>query len=167
MNGMNRRTSCSRGQRGAALIVGLLLLTVITLLAIAGMNSASVELIMAGNTQYQQKAFQASEMGVEQALVTGDFIPGAADVTKPDVAVSGAAPDTYHTTLHSDLKGAPQPAMWGNDLNAFSSYHFLITSVGTSARSAQATHLQGVAVLAPYSPTFTPDANAGGTTALK
>jgi hypothetical protein len=48
-------------QNGAALVVGLLLLMVLTLLAISGMNTASLELVMAGNTQYQQNAFQAAE----------------------------------------------------------------------------------------------------------
>ena len=40
-------------QRGAALVIGLLLLLVLTLLAVSGMSSASVELIMAGNEQYR------------------------------------------------------------------------------------------------------------------
>src|SRR5262245_51029290 len=55
-------------QRGAALVIGLMLLVILTLLAVTGMNTASTELAMAGNEQYQLKAIQASQTGVEQAL---------------------------------------------------------------------------------------------------
>src|SRR5690606_2858774 len=40
----------SRRQRGAALVVGLILLMVLTVLAISGMNTSTLELQMAGNT---------------------------------------------------------------------------------------------------------------------
>jgi type IV pilus assembly protein PilX len=145
-------TCAPRKQRGAALVVGLLLLLVITLLAVAGMNSSASEFIMAGNEQYRQNAFQAAETGVEQTMVTGAFIPGAAPVTQPPAAAAGSTTDTYSTTLKSDLGGAPQPAIWGNSWNSFSTYDFTITSSGASVRKAAATHVQGVAVLAPYSP---------------
>ena len=142
-------------QRGAALVVALLLLLVITLLAVAGMNSAAVEFIMAGNEQHRQNAFQAAETGIEQTVVTGGFIPGAADEVHNNVAVPGSATDTYSTILQSDLGGAAQPALWGNSWNSFSTYDFTITSqgsfLGNSVRGAQSTHAQGIAVLAPAS----------------
>ena len=144
-----------RRQRGAALVIGLLLLTVITLLAIAGMNSASVELVLAGNTQVQAKAFQAAEEGIEQQLVKGKFLPGGPEENKGNGAAYGSTTETstsYETRMTSDLNGAPQPAIWGNDLTAFSTYHFQIRSDGTSQRGTNTTHWQGVAVLAPYSP---------------
>lgn len=142
-SGMNR-------QRGAALVVGLMLLVVITLLAIGAMNSASVDLVMAGNTQYQQRAFQAAEMGIERTIVEGDFIPGPESVEVVDpIGVPGLAPDQFSTRLTSDLDGTEQPAIWGNSVDAFSTYHFQLTSTGESARSARTVHVQGVAVLAP------------------
>ena len=143
---------CAPGkQRGAALVVGLLLLLVITLLAVAGMNSSAMEFIMAGNEQYRQNAFQAAETGVEQTFVNGAFIPGAAPVTQNNVAAAGSTTDTYSTSLTSDLGGAPQPAIWGNSWNSFSTYDFTLTSSGASIRNAKTTHVQGVAVLAPAS----------------
>jgi len=149
------RTDRCRRQRGAALVVALLLLLVITLLAVAGMNSAAVEFTMAGNEQHRQNAFQAAETGIEQTIVTGGFIPAAADEVHNSVAVPNSTTDTYSTTLHSDLAGAAQPALWGNSWNSFSTYDFTITStgsfLGTSVRSAQSTHSQGIAVLAPAS----------------
>ena len=140
-------------QRGAALVVALLLLLVITLLAVAGMNSAAVEFVMAGNEQHRQNAFQAAETGIEQTIVTGGFIPAGPDEVHNNVAVPNSTTDTYSTTLKSDLLGLAQPAPWGSSLNTFSSYYFTITSqgsfLGTSVRSAQSTHSQGIAVPAP------------------
>lgn len=52
-------------QRGAALIVGLVLLMVLTLLGVSGLTTATLELQMAGNTQQAQHAFQAAESAIE------------------------------------------------------------------------------------------------------
>jgi Tfp pilus assembly protein PilX len=156
-----------RKQRGAALVVALLMLLVITLLAVAGMNSSATEFIMAGNEQYRQNAFQAAETGVEQTIVNATFIPGAADVTQTNIPAAGSTTDTYSTTLRSDLGGAAQPAIWGNSFNTFSTYDFTITSTGASVRNANATHAQGIAVLAPASPQNSPDPTIPGGTALK
>ena len=64
-------------QHGAALVVGLLMLVILTLLAIAGMNTASTELVMAGNEQFRENAFQAAETGIERTLVKLYTIPPA------------------------------------------------------------------------------------------
>ena len=64
---MNRQNA-SRTQDGAALVVGLILLVVITVLAISGMNTATTELAMARNDQNYENAFQAAETGLEAAL---------------------------------------------------------------------------------------------------
>jgi type IV pilus assembly protein PilX len=139
-----------RRQGGAALVVGLLLLMVITLLAIAGMNSATVEYVMAGNAQYHQYAFQAAETGIQQAIAYGQFVPGA--VASPPVTVAVNANDSFNVTFSSDLNGAPQTFIWGSSINKFTGYDFTITSVGTSARNAQTQHTQGIFQLAPGSP---------------
>lgn len=165
---MNNRndiaSTISRSQRGAALIIGLVLLLVLTLLAVAGMNSASMEFIMAGNEQYRQNAFAAAEAGIEQAMATGDFNPANATID-----MNGAVPDsndTWDAEIVTQLGGAPQGALWGNSWNSFSTYHFALTSTGASVRGASATNVQGVAVIAPWDSTVLPDPGAG-TTALE
>jgi type IV pilus assembly protein PilX len=144
-----------RQQRGAALVVGLVLLAVITLLAVAQINSVSLELKMAGNSQYQERAFQAAETGIEQALATGLFaIPQPRDgELHENVPISSS--EQFSTTLTADLDGAAQPPVWGNSWNSFSSYHFAIRSTGMSSRGAQAIHSQGVARLSPSAATVT------------
>ena len=63
-------------QQGAALVVGLILLVVISVLAISGMNTATTELAMARNDQNYENAFQAAETGLEAALARGRFETG-------------------------------------------------------------------------------------------
>ncbi len=143
-------------QQGAALVVGMLLLLVLTLLAISGMNTASLELVMAGNTQYQQNAFQAAETGIEQALLNDDFNPAVAEETAAPTLVSGTSTDHFATATRRQLDGKAQPAMWGASWDSFATYHFEIQSQGTSARNAVATNFQGVAVISPADATVLP-----------
>jgi type IV pilus assembly protein PilX len=145
-------------QRGAALVVGLLLLLVLTLLAVSGMNSASLEFIMAGNEQYRSNAFQAAEAGIEQTMSQGAFNPGA---LPQNLNGAPTATDTWATSVTPQLAGVPLPALWGNSWNSFSTYHFEISSAGTSTRGANAINLQGVAVISPWDPTVQPDPNSG------
>ena len=65
--------SMPTNQDGAALVVGLILLVVITVLAVSGMNTATTELAMARNDQNYENAFQAAETGLEQAISQGLF----------------------------------------------------------------------------------------------
>ena len=149
-----------KSQQGAALVVGLLLLLVLTLLAISGMNSASLEFIMAGNEQYRSNAFQAAEAGIEQTISLGTFNPGT-----PPQTLTGTptATDSWTATVTPQLGGVPLAAIWGNSWNSFSTYHFEIASTGTSVRSANAVNLQGVAVISPWDPTVQPDPLLGNT----
>lgn len=144
-------------QRGAALAIALILLVVITVLAVAGMRSSSMGFVMASNEQLRQRAFAASETGIEQSLALGTFNP--ATVAQPFNGAVPGSPDTYATAINRQLNGAPQGAIWGNSWNSFSSFHFEIQSTGTTTRSTNAVHVQGVAVIAPYSSTYT---GAGG-----
>jgi type IV pilus assembly protein PilX len=155
---MSTATICSgkRRQSGAALIIGLILLLVLTLLAVSGMNSASIELVMAGNEQYQLNAFQASETGVEQVLNVPNF-----DATTPPVvnaAMPNSAGDQFSYNVAADANGNGFLAQDGSG-SRFSMYYFQVQSTGQSARNASAVHTQGVSFLAPYDPSHPPVCN--------
>ena len=161
MNAILSRRPAHLAQRGAALVVGLLLLLVLTLLAISGMNTSTLELVMAGNTQFYQNAFQASETGIERALVFGAFNPGGGTeqipASDPPEAIPGTNDrDAFVATITPQLGGAPQPALWGSSWDSFSTYHFEIESTGTSSRNAVAVNLQALAVISPADATVTP-----------
>jgi type IV pilus assembly protein PilX len=131
-------------QRGAALAIGLILLLVLTVLAVSGMNTASMELVMAGNEQYRQRAFHASETGVELALADLPAVPQTGAVMSRTRALTG---DTQ-----SEVTTASQ--YMGDDLNLtgfsagkFVGLHYQIASVGTSARNSQSQQFQGAYVI--------------------
>jgi Tfp pilus assembly protein PilX len=142
-----------RHAQGAALVIALLLLVVLTLLAVSGMNSASVEFVMAGNDQFHENAFQASETGIQAAIAAAALNPSA-----PVAVLAGAVPnsttDSYTANIVPQLAGASQPAIWGNSWNSFSTYHFEIQSTGNSLRASTALHNQGVAVVSPANSTW-------------
>ncbi len=153
-------------QRGAALVVGLILLLVLTLLAVTGMNTASTELIMAGNEQYQENAFQAAEMGIEQAMRNGNFNPSTASEPVAATLVPGSANEYYSGAITPQPgPNQPQQAMWGNRWDSFLTFHFEVRSTGTSVRGATTTHNQGMFVISPFDPGTPPPLN-GVPTAL-
>jgi type IV pilus assembly protein PilX len=138
-------------QRGAALVVGLIMLVVLTILAITGMNVASTELVMAGTEQDRVRAFNAAETGVERAArAVGDVgtAPGAeltvaaTDVEGSSVnASTGAATERYTTTTRYRGENTICPGSTQSDVVAF---HYEIESEGTAARGATSVHTQGV-----------------------
>ena len=135
-------------QHGAALVVGLILLLVLTLLAVSGMNSASLEFIMAGNEQYHNNAFQAAEAGIEQSRAQAAWNP---DPTIPDQPFAGAtsATDNWTSVVQLQNGGAPGPPPAGYNVTTFGTYYFQITTNATSTRGANAAHVQGISKLSP------------------
>ena len=55
-----RKIEYKSKQEGAALVVGLVLLVIVTVLAVSGMNTATTELAMARNDQNYENAFPGS-----------------------------------------------------------------------------------------------------------
>ena len=123
--------SFAKHQDGAALVVGLVLLVVITVLAISGMNTATTELAMARNDQNFENAFQAAETGLEQVLAQGLFTPAAA----PIVATQTINTNEEVTTSiqFESISLVPDRAFsLGGGIAA---YHFNVTATATSKRA--------------------------------
>ena len=141
-------------QRGAALVVGLLLLLVLTILAISGMTTATLELQMAGSTQHKEHAFQAAETGIEQALGQATFdTANALVLTDQPVDTTGgtANEDTYDARMEFD-KDTGTTIVPGGGFSmgtGFQAYHFNVESTGSSERGAEATHTQSVYIIGP------------------
>jgi type IV pilus assembly protein PilX len=149
---MTSASSIAR-QSGAALVVGLILLVVLTLLAVSGMNTASTELRMAGNEQYRKRAFEASEAGIERSIATGPFNPNAPPTAVAATPIDAAMPDDQYSLLITPAGSTAAPP--GYSLKAFSAEHFTIQSQGFSFRqgstyqNAASTHTQGLFLVVP------------------
>jgi len=164
----------SHRQSGAALVVGLLLLLVLTILAVSGMTTATLELQMAGNEQYQERAFQAAEAGVEQAMAAGVYTtdpaaiaaqyndPTSAEPTPkrgqgiqiancPDQSGTAAGQCEYFLRF-DQTAGVTAPPGGGFSLGTGSglqAYHFVVDAVGVAERGAQSSHSQSFYILGP------------------
>lgn len=126
-------------------MVGLILLVVLTLLAVSGMNTASVELVMAGNEQYRQRAFQASGTGVEEAISVLASVPQTTtptEVTKQPVKNSTAETYSTSTVYVGDDLNVP-----GFSAGKFVGLHYEITSDGFSSRNAHSQQKQGAYII--------------------
>jgi type IV pilus assembly protein PilX len=132
--------------RGAALVVGLLLLVIVTLLAVTGMTTANTELVMAGNEQQRLNAFRAASAGVEQAITEVwdvPTIPGHCERREP-AEVPESPADHFETATAYVGEGHMLPRF---GTRAASGLHYSIRSRGSSARGARAEQMQGMLTL--------------------
>ena len=184
---MDVRARRRRRERGAALVVSLLLLSILTLLAISGLTAASLELRMAGNEQYLERAFQAADAGIERAIRAGIFDTGSTIGSFTPPARPGFAPtpqrgtgvrgcvrtvddlgsaidtaDCYEYFMRYDAQTGATAVP--DDLGLapeFLAWHFVVDAYGSAGRQAVAHHLQGFYVVAtspPGSPPACPPA---------
>ena len=171
----NRQSLGARArQSGAALVIGLILLLVITVFAISGMATAALELLMAGNEQYQERAFQAADAGVERAIVSGIYnttvdvgdydktgdepVPvrgtGVQDCVQEldgDGNPAGDSSDCYEYFMRFDEESGTTAVPGGGYSlgTGFEAYHFIIDSYGTSGRGAASDHAQSFYIVGP------------------
>lgn len=144
MTAQVRANSLSQ-QSGAALIVSLILLMVLTVLAISTMRTASLELLMAGNAQYRESAFRLAQSGIDAVVRRGD--PGAlgdctAPVAEPAVAVPDLGGRYLTTTCYRGESITP-----GNSFPRIPTYNYEVSSTGmTDQRDARARLVQGYAL---------------------
>ena len=156
--------------RGAALAVGLLLLAVLTILAVAGLSTATLELQMAGNQQYQERAFQAAEAGVEQAIAAAIFSTAFPTNYEP---ASGNTPPLPKRGLGTPINGCdsqgsdpeekceyfirydeetgstPVPGGGYSLGTGFEAMHFVVDSYGVDRRNAASEHQHSFYIVGP------------------
>ena len=120
-------------QRGATLIVGLMLLTLVTLLGLAGAATAHIESQLAHNEQFRENAASAASAGIEVAI---SRIVSTAESSSAAFSASAKLPG-------ADSRYEIQVRFLGYDLALpqaeaahLAGAHFEIISTGYSARRA-------------------------------
>lgn len=137
-------------QSGAALVVGLVLLLVMTLLGVSGMSTATLELTMAGNAQAQQTAFQAAETGIDIAISQATFSTSTPSVVPVTPVGDG---ETEAVTTFRETTPVPDLAFsLGVGASSVQAYHFDVVAEGRGPRSARSTHTQSFYVIGPAGP---------------
>jgi Tfp pilus assembly protein PilX len=125
---------------GAALVIALVLLLILTLLASTGMRMSIAELWMAGNEQYRRKASDAASAGIEVAITA------ISALRAPPLVTGNSGSDAYEAAIRYTGNETSLP---GSSAEKFAGEHFEIESVGTSARHARDVQTQGVMVIFP------------------
>ena len=126
------------GQRGTTLVIGLILLSMVTLLGLAGASTAHVERLLAQNGLFRENAVSAASAGIESAisrivtlLSTSPADPAAAAVT--GTGVMPGSTDRYETVTRFAGFEAALPQSAGARL---AGAHFEIISTGFAGRRA-------------------------------
>ena len=86
-------------QRGAALVIGLVLLMILTLLGITGMTTSRLELAMADNMQRGQYVFQAAESALAAEMLAA---PAQINLTGNEVRGDEVLADSTYTYNDAD-----------------------------------------------------------------
>ena len=76
-----------RAQRGATLLVGLILLLVMTMLALSAFNGSTVQLRVIGNSQTHQESIAAAMLALQKTLSSPNFMLNTAAVASTPVLV--------------------------------------------------------------------------------
>ncbi len=156
---ISNRIASRDHQQGAALVVGLMLLVVITVLAVSGMNTATTELALARNDQAYETAFQTAETGLAPALATGQFNT----LVNQSITQNISSYQEFTASIaFEDSTLVPDRAFSLGVGSGISAYHFLATSQAAfnndpgndTDRDATARHTQAFYVVGPESPTL-------------
>jgi Tfp pilus assembly protein PilX len=94
------RRPLKAAQRGSTLLIGLIMLVLLTLMGLASINSATSNLKVVGNMQYQQEAIGAAQVALNKVLSKGSYFsdPSTAPTTDT-VDMTGDGVVDYTVTL--------------------------------------------------------------------
>jgi Tfp pilus assembly protein PilX len=118
-------------ERGATLVVGLILLSLVTLLSLAGASTAHIEARLAQNERFRENAASAASAGIEFAIRRLVNASDPAAVPQTLNATLPASTDRYEATLQLAGFELALPQDPGTGL---AGAHFEIVSTGYSAR---------------------------------
>lgn len=138
-----------RRQRGAALVVGLLMLLALTLIGVTNMGMNTMELRMASNAQNRAHAFQAAEAGLETGIAGTDF--NDIDAVPQDIAGPVPALQYAGVAISSDfISFTGAAACIGHSIERARCTNFEVRATGQHFNSNAVSRMaQGVYILAP------------------
>ena len=140
-----------RSEKGAALIISLLLLLVLTVLALSLINTSTFEIGISGNEKTRLEAFYAAEAGIQMAL---SQLPSMEAIPRTTIGSdsqywSGSGRDRSNPTRLESLGLAFQ---YGSDLSQFAFRRIGIHVTGESQGAVRELEVQ-VKGNRPISPT--------------
>ena len=76
-----------RAQRGATLLVGMVMLMLLTMLAVSAANTVNVQLRVIGNSQTRQEGIAATNVALQRTISSADFISKTSVVAGTPITV--------------------------------------------------------------------------------
>ena len=163
MNTMIRHPSSrlpTNRQHGAALIIALIILLVLTVMGVSGLRHAGLEGNMAYNTQVKSATFQAAEtalggVALNQGTVLNDAVNAgtAGSVNSDYSALTNPPGATQHVTANVNtayVGWLRAPGYSLKESTGFAQFNFELTATGAMVNaSAESRHLQGAAKVGP------------------
>lgn len=136
-----------QGQRGAVLVVSLVLLVVLTFLAVTALNTSNLEEKMANNTQEAQRAFQTAESGIADTFADSSMFNLTVEQVNniDDFGVYDA-----HGEVRTNFRQWTNPPRGsGYSITSFSAAHFEMSATGEAGSGAATTINAGAYQIAP------------------
>ncbi len=152
---MHREPNIAKRQSGAILVVGLIMLLMLTVLGVSTMNTASLELTMAGNDQSFENAFQLAETGIDRTLSdlnNGVLPPPPLNPNAPTVlgAPEGPGPQGGTYSRGIAFRGDTPDISGESSFQKIRQYHYVNESVGNLPnQDASSWHHQGLFIRGP------------------
>ncbi len=131
-------------QRGAVLIVSLVLLVILTLLGVSMMNTTKLEERMASNTQEASQAFQGAETGLSQGYNNDNSWNINATTSQTATAIPGSSRSETSEYVVSYITSTGPPP--GYDVTQFQTAHFDFRSEGQNPTYSTILHGGGFQV---------------------
>lgn len=164
------RAASSFRQRGSALIVGMIMLVLLTLLVLSAISDGLINLRIAGNTQAKDEARAAAQQGIERVVSSyTNFIPTPAASSVSNFSVNNDTTGNYSVAvsapvcIRAALQIPPRTTDCANGVGsgvACVDTLWEITATATDTRSGVSqTVVQGVAVT--LAPGVSPPATSG------
>ena len=155
MNSLNRSATSlvrmppySRGQRGAALIMALVILLILTILGVTAMSTSSLEQKMAGNIQDLTRAFQAAESGIDRLISNTTSFDTSTSTTTSYSFDSGKSGGTNVTPSLIQITPGSARGPRSSGSSSASTAHIQLQSNGTLGNARYSVY-QGVTQPAP------------------
>lgn len=158
------KNSVVSAQRGATLIIALIMLLLITVMVSSAFTLSGVSLTAVGNMQLRSEAIAAANSAIEQVVSSAANFstPAASSYTIGSDTVSVAAPVCVRAVdVKSDSTGDPNPGLLldagaGSGSGAASGYQDtywnIAATVDNTATGAKVIVNQGVKITLPASP---------------
>ena len=144
-------------QSGAALIVALVLLLVMTILGVSTMSTAVMETQMAANNLFSENAFQLAETGLDNGLAQlnastltspAATVPNNCDAPLAPVPIANLG-GTYQSTLCFTGDIPHITSSGGSSIGKIRAYHFQNNTQGIAQGQASSMHSLGMRLLGP------------------